>query len=222
MKNKIKLLSIILGLIILTNSVYSTDLRLGISGKRDFKLNSNVGSPELKFSSKAPLEDINGKVDAKKIQSGFSMDPSNAEITSGLISFLVDGMETGIKTRDGHLQGKDWLDASKFPNIEFVLEKFSSVKVISSESGKSVLEAQAVGQYKMRGISKSISIPVKLTYLKESDATKKRASGDLVFIDGKFDIALKDFNVKGTKGIVGSKVGEVININFQLFYNSGK
>jgi polyisoprenoid-binding protein YceI len=222
MKNRLLFAVFVLTATFLANSAHSTDLKLGISGKRDFKLNVNVGSPELKFISKAPLEDINGKVNADKIKSSFSMDPSYVENTSGSISFTVDGMETGIKTRDGHLQGKDWLDASKFPAIEFALEKLANIKVISSDGGKTVLEAQAVGQYKMRGISKPIPVQIKMTYLKESDATRKRASGDLVFIEGKFDVALKDFNVKGAKGIVGSKVGEVININFQLFYNSGK
>jgi hypothetical protein len=97
----------------------------------------------------------------------------------------------------------------------------SNVKIVSSDAsqGRAVISADAIGTYSMHGKTKNLIIPIKLTYVKESEATKKRATGNFIFIEGKFDIALKDFDVKGAKGIVGSKVGETIKTNFQLFYN---
>ena len=71
----------------------------------------------------------------------------------------------------------------------------------------------------MHGKTKSITVPIKLIYIKESESSKKRASGDFLSVEGKFQIALKDFEVGGKMSTVGSKVGEKIDINFRLFYN---
>lgn len=198
----------------------ATDANLGIKGQREFKLSRKVGEPELKFVSDAPLEDIKGKVKSDAVSGNMALDPSNIEATAGLISFKVTGMETGISTRDKHLQSKEWLNAPANPNITFQLTKLTSVKVNSSNQGKSEIEAMAEGTFSMNGKSKELKLPIKITIVKESEATQKRGGGDLAFVDGKFDIALKDFNVKGAKGIVGSKVGEVINVSFQLFFST--
>ncbi len=58
--------------------------------------------------------------------------------------------------------------------------------------------------------------------MKESEATKKRAAGDLVMINANFSVALKDYNVKGKGGIVGSKVGETIQLEAALFGATGE
>ncbi len=201
----------------------ATDFGLGISGNKSFKLNSKIAMPELKFESTAPLEDITGVVkDAGKISSSVALNPANIEAAKGKISFKVDGIKTGIDTRDEHLYGADWLDASKFPEIIFELNSFKNVKISSTEAakGKSTADAVAVGTYSMHGKSKTLSVPVKLSYIKASAETARRASGDLFFVEGTFEIALKDFDVKGSKGVVGSKVGEKIQIKFKLYYNS--
>ncbi len=202
--------------------INATDLKLGLSGEKNFVLNSNVGSNELKFISNAPLEDISGKVDPKTITSSFKMNLSNLEETIGEVRFKVEGMQTGISRRDKHLQSSDWLDAKNYPEIIFKLNNLEKVSILSNEFslGRTVLSANARGVFSIHGKTKEFTIPIKLTYLKESEATRKRASGDLVFVEGNFELALKDFDVKGASGIIGSKVGEVIKINFQLFYSS--
>lgn len=208
--------------IVISYQLFATDLKLGISGEKNFILNDKVGSNELKFISNAPLEDITGKVDPKTITSSFKMNPSNVEETSGEVRFKVEGMQTGISRRDKHLQSKDWLDAKSYPEIVFKLNKLDKVSIISNDAtqGRTIINGNAIGTFSMHGKTKDISVPIKLTYLRESEATRKRASGDLVFVEGSFELALRDFDVKGTSGIIGSKVGEVIKVNFQLFYSS--
>jgi len=71
----------------------------------------------------------------------------------------------------------------------------------------------------MHGETKQIKAPITLKFVRESDATKKRAAGDFALVQTSFKVALKDFNVKGTAGIVGSKVGEAIDIDAN-FYGS--
>ena len=197
----------------------ATDLGVGISSEKTFSLNHKVGDNEIKFISSAPLEDITGTVKKGFINSSFKINPSNAESASGKINFEIEGMETGIELRNEHMRSEEWLDAGKYPEISFNLTSFDKIKVRSS-GGKVEFTANAKGTFNMHGKSKTFSIPVTVIYIKESEASRKRAPGDLIFIKGKFKVALKDFGVKGKKGIVGSKVGEKIDIEFSLFYNS--
>lgn len=216
---------IVLGVLFITtlNTAFSTDFGLNLSGDRKFNLNHNVGPNELRFNSSAPLEDIVGYVDKDAMSSSVTLDPANIEKATGTVVFKVNGMETGIKTRDEHLHGPNWLDAAQFPEIKFELKNIKDVKIVQKDPplGRATVEATAVGVFTMRGISKNITSNVKITFVKESDFTKKRANGDFLFVEGTFSIKLADFNVQGTKGVIGSKVGKEISILYKLFYNAG-
>lgn len=200
----------------------ATDLKLGIKGSKNFAMNEKVGPASLKFFSTAPMEDIEGNVGSKDVTSTIKIDPSNVEASSGVITFQVMGMKTGIDTRDEHLYSPVWLDAGKYPEITFELTAIKDVKVTSSANGKAVMTGTAVGTFNMHGKSKAVSAPITITYLKESAATMKKAPGDLFFVEGELEVALADYGVKGKAGIVGSKVGEKIQTNFKLFYSESK
>lgn len=191
------------------------------SGEKTFKLNDEVAEPLLKFNSTAPLEDIEGTVDQNADpESTVKFDPSDIEATTGSVKFKVADIKTGIDLRDEHLQGSDWLDAENHPYISFALTKVKNVEIIESKSGRSVAKGIAVGEYSMHGHTNRIEAPIKITHLEESSATQKRAPGDLFYVEGQFEVALADFKVKGKKGVVGEKVGEVIQVEFKLYYNS--
>lgn len=204
------------------NTAFSTDFGINLSGEKKFKLNHNVGPNELRFNSSAPLEDIVGYVDKDAMTSSVNLDPSNIEKAIGMVVFKVNAMETGIKMRDEHLYGQNWLDANQYPEIKFELKNLKDVKIVQKDPplGRATAEATAVGVFTMRGISKNITSKVNITYVKESDFTKKRANGDFLFVEGSFKIKLADFNVQGTKGVIGSKVGKEISITYKLFYNA--
>jgi polyisoprenoid-binding protein YceI len=131
-------------------------------------------------------------------------------------------METGIQKRNGHLCSKDWLDAETYPKITFNLQNMLGVKIEYSDvsKGRATVSGTANGTISIHGKSKTINAEVTLTYIKESEETKKRAPGDFLSVAGKFNVALEDFDITGAQGIVGSKVGKVINIDFNLFFSS--
>ncbi len=209
-------------LVISAGIMSAAGFNLGISGMKHFKINNEVGPNELKFKSSAPLEEIEGYVEKNVISGNVNFDPSNIESASGVISFKVKGMRTGINTRDKHLFSDDWLHGKKYPDIKFELEKIKDVKVKSTSDAKAVAKGTAVGTYSMHGESKEINVSVEMIYMPESPKTKKRAPGDFLNVQGEFEVALADFNVEGAKGIVGSKVGEVIQVSFNVFMNSGR
>ncbi len=200
----------------------ASSFNLGINNVKSFSLNENVSKPELRFFSSAPLEDIEGYVAAEKIKSSLKINPSDIESASGEVVFKVSGMKTGINKRDEHLRSSDWLNASEYPEISFKLNSFTNVKSAggSSESGKASAEAVAAGDFSMHGKSRKMEIPVKMTYMKESTETKKRASGDFLWVEGSFKIVLAEYDINGFKGIIGSKVGEEIDVKFKLYYTS--
>lgn len=191
-----------------------TGLNNGMSGQKTVTITNKVGENLMKFLSDAPLEKIAGT--AKGITGQFKVDANNLEATTGTITVEVLSMKSGVSKRDEHMYNEDWLDAPQFPNIIFQILKLEGVQV-SGDNGISNITATAIGKFTLHGVTKEIKIPISMKYVKESENTKKRAAGDLVMVSAKFSIALKDFNVKGKSGIVGSKVGESIQLEAALF-----
>lgn len=185
-------------------------LSVSASGTKKVTLNDAVGKNQFTWVSEAPLEKIKGT--AEGVTGSITLDPKNLSTLRGTISAKVATMKSGNATRDGHLHSAQWLDAGKYPTISFTINSVSNVKV----SGNSAT-GTATGNFTLHGVTKSMSIPFKLTYIDESAKTRQRAPGDLVSITADFDVALANFNVTGAKGIVGSKVGEKIDVSAQLF-----
>lgn len=190
--------------------------RLGVSasGNKKVTLTNKVGANQFTWNSDAPLEKITGT--AEGVSGTITLDPKNLATLRGTISAQVATMKSGNSIRDGHLKGADWLNAAKYPAITFTIASVSGVKVAGN-----VATGNAIGTFTMHGVGKQISIPFKLTYVDESDKTRERAPGDLVMISAEFSVSLKDFNVAGSRGIVGNKVGETIQVKAQLYGATG-
>ena len=197
----------------------ATGFNAGVSGTKKVTISNRVGTNQITFESSAPLEDIKGT--ANDISGSISLDPSNIEATTGMITVKVKSMETGINKRDGHLMSSDWLNESQYPTITFAVKSIKNVRPVSNDNGRSVVEAVAVGDFTMHGVTRQLDIPIAMTYIRESEKTKERAPGDLVMVQGDFSIALKDFRVEGTKGTIGSKVGETIKLRANFFGSTG-
>lgn len=190
----------------------ATGFNLNAKGPKTVTVNNKVGNSQAQFNSKAPLEEINGT--ASGIKGTFTLDPSNIEATTGKIEVPITSMQTGIELRDQHLRGKDWLDADTSPSIVFDIKKISGVQVVSSGGGKGVAKGTAEGTFTVHGVAKAASFPIEIQYVEKSPA-------DVVMIKSEFTVSLKDHNIAGKKGIVGSKVAETINVKVSLFGSTG-
>jgi polyisoprenoid-binding protein YceI len=209
MKSRLFALISALLLLSLGTAVAGTGLNLNAKGPKAITLNNKVGQNQAQFSSKAPLENIDGGTAA--VTGTFTIDPSNLEATTGKILVPINTMQTGIELRDKHLREKDWLDGEAFPNITFEVKKLSGVSVVSSGGGKGVAKATAEGTFTLHGVSKSVTAPIELTYI-------EKAGGDVVMVKvDTFNVSLKDFGVQGRKGIIGSKVSETIGVKATLY-----
>jgi polyisoprenoid-binding protein YceI len=129
------------------------------------------------------------------------------------LSIPVASLRTGIPLRDEHLRGKDWLDAAAAPNITFSIDEVKDVKLVKEAASSRTFDARLVGTLSLDGRSKRLEVPARVSYLKESAQTQTKLSGNLVAGRTSFDVALRDFDVRGMQGLIGSKVSDVIRVD---------
>jgi len=192
-----------------TAALAGTGFNLSAKGAKTFTVSNKAGNSQAQFSSKAPLENIEGGTAA--VTGSFTLDPANLEATTGKIAIPVASMQTGIEMRDKHLKEKDWLDGEAYPNITFEIKKLSAVSVTSSGGGKGVAKATAEGTFTLHGVAKTMNIPVEITYV-------EKPSGDVVMVKiDQMSVPIKEHGIQGRKGIIGSKVSENITIKVVLY-----
>jgi polyisoprenoid-binding protein YceI len=204
-----------LALIVSAPLLAQTALPLPLKGARTVVLNNAVGQNLCQFVSSAPLEEFEGTADG--IEGSFVLDPQNLEATRGRIRVAVASMRTGIARRDEHLRSPEWLDAERYPYIEFDLQGLRQVRITERTAGRVVLQAVAVGDFSLHGVRKPMELPIVMTYVPESEQTRQRAPGDLVQVQSEFTISLRDFNIRGRQGVIGSRVGEVIRVKASFY-----
>lgn len=124
--------------------------------------------------------DVNGSFSGLKgkiLFNGDNLSASNIEVTIN-----ASTVNTGNSTRDKHLRGKDYFDATAFPQI----------KITSERVARSVTPGYYVffGKLSMKGVIKEISFPFKAT-----------AENGGIRFTGSFSIKRRDFGVGGRNTI---------------------
>ncbi len=155
----------------------------------DFKDPKGVNNAVFKLD--APLEAINGSADG--ISGTVTFDPENPGATKGKIVVTSASLRVPNSMMNEHLHGDKWLDVAKNPEITFETKELKDVKTTGN-----VTTANAVGTFTLKGISKPLTTPVKLTYLKDKlgDRTGGKMKGDLLVIRASFTIKRSDFNLQ--------------------------
>lgn len=181
-----------------------------------FNVADPMGRNAVTFKSEAPLEDIVGTSNA--LAGYIAFDPAQpSKGARGELSVPVASLRTGIPMRDEHLRGSDWLDAAAQPDIRFVIDSVRNVKVVKAAGAARTYDLTLAGSLSIHGRTQRIEVPARVTYLPESEQTRMRAPGNLIAGRTSFDVALKDFDVRGMQGVVGAKVSETITIDVSFF-----
>lgn len=176
----------------------------GKTGKLEFAVDS--GKSQFKWVSDAPAEKIFGTADG--ISGTITVgDAAAPETTKGSIKVPVARMKTGNPIRDGHLQGPEWLNSKTNPDISFDIEKVEGLKTTGNRA-----TGTAHGTFKLNGVAKAVAVPVEIAYAADKNALK---------VTTKFKVSLDDYKIKGKSGLVGNKVGKVIDVDCTL-YASGR
>jgi polyisoprenoid-binding protein YceI len=116
-------------------------------------------------------------------------------------------MKSGIAQRDEHLQGPDWLDMAKHPDL--LLE---STKATQKDAAHWTLEAS----FTMNGSTKPITVDVE-TWDVPVEVVKTSKWGDVPGLGarGEFKVKLSDYGIKISPKAVG-KVNDTWTIRFSL------
>ena len=173
--------------------------------KFDFKDPKKVNN--VVFLLDAPLESINGT--AIGVSGTVTFDPAKPAATTGKIVLATSSLHVDNPVMKGHLLDEEWMHASKFPTIEFIVEKMTRVKTSGTTT-----TATIAGKLTVKGVTKKVTVPVRLTYLKGLLIKRNRVPGDLLVLRSDFTIRRSDYGINA--GIKEEKVSDEIELKLRV------
>ena len=185
-----------------------------MSAPQSFDFKDPKGVNTALFHLDAPLESINGS--ASGITGTVTYDPEKPGDTKGKIVVGSASLTVPNSMMNGHLHSDKWLDVAKYPELSFEAKELKNVKTTGD-----VTTADAVGTFTCKGVSKDLTIPVKLTYLKDKlGARVPGMKGDLLVIRSTFRIKRSDFNIMAHQS--EDKVSDEIELTLSIAGASAK
>jgi len=175
------------------------------SMKFDFKDPKKVNN--VVFLMDAPLESISGT--AVGISGTVSFDPAKPASTTGKIVLATSSMHVDNPVMKKHMLDEGWMHVSKFPTIEFVAGEMTNIKT----SGTNITGTIA-GKLTVKGVTKKVSVPVRLTYLKGMLIKRNRVPGDLLVLRSDFTIKRSDYGINA--GNNEEKVSDEIELKLRV------
>jgi polyisoprenoid-binding protein YceI len=173
-------------------------------------VNDARGRDAISFTSRAPLEDIIGTTN--RITGYIAFDPANPTAGgAGRFTVPVATLNTGIPLRDEHLRGADWLNAEAHPEIVLEIDSVTNVTLSREGEGFKTYDGTLVGTFTLKGVTKPVTIPAKVTYMTQSERTQSRLPGNLLAGRANLTVALADYGI--SQGSIGTKVGETIDVD---------
>ena len=192
-------------IIMVQSTFFCQNFNISKTGLQTFHFKDPQNRNQILFSSNAIVETFNGLTN--DVWGEVSFDPDDVQNTiKGKISITTNSIKTGIDLRDEDLYSSMWLNAEKFPIISFTIEEVKEVIILD----KNKLRLSLTGPFECHGKTKVIMLDANLTFLEESDLTKKRMHGDLLSFVAKFDINLADFGIRNI--FVPDRVADKIEI----------
>jgi len=172
----------------------------------DFKDPKGINNAGFRLD--APLESINGS--ANGIAGTVTFDPENPAATTGKIVVASESLMVPNPLQKEHMHSDKWLDVATYPEITFEAKSLANVKTDGSKT-----TADATGIFTLKGVSKEITIPVTLNYLKDKLGERvPNLKGDLLVIRANFSINRNDFNIQ--KGQFEDKVSDTIDLSLSI------
>ena len=174
----------------------------------EFDFKDPKGVNNVVFKTDAPLESINGV--ATGISGRVTFDPDNPGAVKGKIVVQANSLHLGNPMQKEHLHSDKWLDVAKYPEITFEVESAKNVKTQGN-----VTTADVTGKFSLHGVTKTITVPVKMTFLKDQlKARLPGKEGDLLVIRASFKIKRSDFGINPGQG--EDKVSDDIELNLSI------
>ena len=165
------------------------------AGPIQFDFKDPKGVNNVVFQLDAPLEAINGS--ASGISGSVTFDTENPASVKGRIVVAAASLQVPHDMMKSHLHGKDWMDVPQFPEISFEAVKAGNVKTRDT-----ITTADLTGKLTIKGVSKTLTVPVTFTYLKDKLRARggpQPKDGDILVVRSSFSIKRADFNINPGK-----------------------
>jgi len=160
------------------------------------------------FKTDAVLESINGA--ANGISGTVTFDPQNPGATKGKIVVAANSLTVPNKMMNGHVFSPMWLDVEKYPEITFDVKELKNVKTTGDTT-----TADASGTFTLHGVTKEVTVPVKLTYLPDKLGQRvPNMKGDLLVVRTNFELKRTDFKINPGQG--NDKVSDEIDLSLSI------
>ena len=135
--------------------------------------------------------------------------PEFPEKTSGKIVLSTRSLRFNYPKVAYEAHAPEWLNSSQYPQISFDLESLKNI----SWNGKE-LRSEASGILKIKGIVKSIQVPLSTHYFRKERRKYEGKNGDLLRLEGLVEIPRSEFGLSSGKLI--NAVEEEITIHISL------
>lgn len=180
------------------------------AGPQSFDFKDPKGVNNVQFHLDAPLESISGQ--GTGISGTVAFDAAKPAATTGRIVLATASLTVGNPTMLEHLQGANWLDAAKHPEIVFELKRLDQVV-----ANNGVVKGEATGVLTLKGVSKEVTVPVTISHLPGKLGARLNQpdlKGDLLVVRAQFAINRSDFGIQ--PGQYADKVSERIDLTLSL------
>lgn len=172
----------------------------------DFKDPKGVNNAVFKLD--APLEAINGS--AHGSSGSVTFDPQNPAAIQGRILVATASMQVPNPVMKEHLHGAQWMDSAKHAEMKFEAKSLKNLK-----SSGDTHAGDLTGELTLKGVTRSVSAPVKLTFLKDKLGQRvPNLKGDLLVIRSQFTIKRTDFGIN--PAAPQDKVSDEIEITLSI------
>lgn len=173
----------------------------------EFDFKDPKGVNNVVFKTDAPLESINGV--GTGVSGKITYDPANPSALKGKINLAVTSLHVPNPTMKEHLHGGDWLNASQHPDITFEIVSASNVKTQGE-----VTTADVIGKMTIKGTTKEIKVPARITFLPGKMKARQGKDGDLLVVRSQFIVKRSDYGINAGKG--EEKVSDEIDLSLSL------
>jgi len=180
MKSWQRLFSVLVAIGTMAQNIYAMEF--------DFQPLSSLCRIEVNLATGFGSGTIRGTFGKMKGTLFFS--PENPQQTEGRILLASRSLRFGYPKVAYDTHAPDWLDSTNYPEILFQLNELQNF----SWHGKE-LRAEAIGQLSIKGVQKSVTIPMSIHYFRDERRKYEGKRGDLLRLDGILRISRSEFGL---------------------------
>ena len=138
-----------------------------------------------------------------------TFDPQHPDQIEGTIRLDVKTLNVPNPMMKDHMLGPDWMNAGEHGDIVFQIVDLKNVKTQGNTTS-----ADAVGKMTIKGKTREMTVPVKITYLKDRLKDRQGKEGDLLVIRSNFEIKRSEFGINA--GQNEDKVADTIELSLSI------